>query len=215
MTKPTKIECIEDKKIVKISCGEAHSIALTSDGQVYGWGFTSNGQLGFGFCADSFEPGTGQIHSRILTAKQIIFENHKITDIECGKTFSTFLTSNSEVLVCGVNDLNQLGIDMPRQTKHLYKQNDRFNDRCMDVVNPTPIECFLNMKVTRIACGESHCLAVVQDLSNKLTTLWSWGSNKFGQLGQGSMIFKTVPRPISYLLGYTKSQILEVNFFNF
>jgi alpha-tubulin suppressor-like RCC1 family protein len=138
------------------------------------------------------------------------FEYYKITDVNCGKTFSTFLTNRDELLVCGVNDLNQLGIEQPRLTTHLFKQNDIFNNRCLDVVTPIPIECFINMKVIKIACGESHCLAVVQDMSNKMTSLWSWGSSKYGQLGQGTLAKKCLPRPINYLLGYTKSRIAEV-----
>ncbi len=33
-------------------------------------------------------------------------------------------------------------------------------NKCSDVVIPTPIESFLNMKVKKIACGESHSIAV-------------------------------------------------------
>jgi len=65
-----------------------------------------------------------------------------------------------KALVCGVNDLNQLGIDQPENIDHVYNKHDIFNNRCYDVIYPTPIECFLNMKVIKIACGESHCLAV-------------------------------------------------------
>ena len=163
-----------------------------------------------GFCADSFEPGTGMMHSRILKPTQISIDNYNIKDVICGKTFSSFITDKLEVLVCGVNDLNQLGIEQPKSTKHIYKTSDLFGTRCMDVVIPIPIECFTNMKVKKIACGESHCLAVIEDQSNKFTTLWSWGNNKFGQLGQGNQVLKSMPKPINYILGYIKSQIIEV-----
>jgi alpha-tubulin suppressor-like RCC1 family protein len=149
-------------------------------------------------------------HSRILKPSQIPFDMYNIKDIFCGKTFSAFLTDKNEALVCGVNDLNQLGIEQPKSTSHIYKSNDLFGTRCMDVVIPLPIECFLNMKVKKIACGESHCLAVIEDQSNKFTTLWSWGNNKFGQLGQGTQISKSMPKPINYILGYTKSRIIDV-----
>ena len=61
-------------------------------------------------------------------------------------------------MVCGVNDINQLGIDQP--TNIVYNKHDIFNNKCYDVIYPTPLECFFNMKVIKIACGESHCLAV-------------------------------------------------------
>jgi len=51
---------------------------------------------------------------------------------------------------------------------------------------------------------------VIEDLSNKTLSLWSWGSNRFGQLGQGNQIKKSMPKPINYILGYTNSQVIEV-----
>ena len=63
-------------------------------------------------------------------------------------------------MVCGVNDINQLGIDQPTNIDHVYNKHDIFNNKCYDVIYPTPLECFFNMKVIKIACGESHCLAV-------------------------------------------------------
>jgi hypothetical protein len=71
------------------------------------------------------------------------------------------------------------------------------------------------MRVKKVACGESHCLALVEDLSSKMTSLWSWGSNRCGQLGQGSIIKKSLPKPINYFLGFPNSEIVEVSFFNF
>ena len=53
-------------------------------------------------------------------------------------------------------------------------------------------------------------IQVVEDLSSKIQTLWSWGSNKFGQLGHGTQIRKSMPKPINYLLGYINSNIIDV-----
>ena len=50
----------------------------------------------------------------------------------------------------------------------------------------------------------------MEDLSSKIQTLWSWGSNKFGQLGHGILIQKSMPKPINYLLGYQISNINDV-----
>jgi hypothetical protein len=54
-------------------------------------------------------------------------------------------------------------------------------------------------------------IQLIEDLSNKHTTLWSWGSNRFGQLGQGNQIKKSMPKPINYILGYTNSEVVEVS----
>jgi hypothetical protein len=50
-----------------------------------------------GFCADSFEPGQGMIKSTILLPQQISFDSF-IIDIQCGKTFSTFINEKYEVI---------------------------------------------------------------------------------------------------------------------
>lgn len=43
-----------------------------------------------------------------------------------------------------------------------------------------------------------------------MKTLWSWGSNRFGQLGQGSQNKKSTPKPVNYFLGYSNSEISDI-----
>jgi alpha-tubulin suppressor-like RCC1 family protein len=100
------------------------------------------------------------IRCRTFLPKKIEIKGN-IKDLQCGKTFSTFISNKNEAFVCGVNDLNQLGIDQPENMDHIFNKDDIFNNKCFDVIYPTPIECFFNMKVIQIACGESHCLAVL------------------------------------------------------
>lgn len=54
---------------------------------------------------------------------------------------------------------------------------------------------------------------MVEDNSNKVVSLWSWGSNRFGQLGQGNQVKKSMPKPINYMLGYVNSEVIEVNIY--
>ena len=111
--------------------------------------------------------------------------------------------------MCGVNDLNQLGLEGGTKTNdHIYKKDDIFDNKCFDVVKPTIVECFIKMKVRKISCGESHCLALVDDDISKIQTVWSWGSNRFGQLGQGVQLSKSLPKPINYLLGYNIVEVI-------
>jgi len=198
----------ENQEIIKIGCGEAHSLALNIKGQVYSWGFGSNGQLGLGFCEDSFEPGTGLTKSRKFTPEFIDYlENEKIIDIKCGKTFSMFINDKNELYACGVNDLNQLGLNETFSKEHLSNKEMS----CFDFVYPTKVDCFLNMKVLKISCGEGHCLAIIKDLISNIQTIWSWGNNKFGQLGQGSLIKKSTPNPINYLSDYNSKRFEEIS----
>ena len=195
-------------EIVKIGCGEAHSIALNNKGKVYSWGFGSNGQLGLGFCEDSFEPGSGLYNSRKFEPEYIKYlEEEKIIDIKCGKTFTMFINDKNELFACGVNDLNQLGLNESFCRDHLTNKSIQ----CYDFVFPTKVDCFINMKVLKIACGEGHCLAIIKDLISNIQTIWSWGNNKFGQLGQGSNIKKSTPNPINYLSEYNSKKFDEIS----
>ena len=205
ISKPTIISTFNDKKIIinKISCGEAHSVAMTNSGSVYSWGFGSNGQLGLGFCEDYFEPGKGLIKSRRLLPEKININD--IKDIQCGKTFTMFINNQNKLLACGNNDLCQLGLksELNKETK-----------KCHDLVFPTIIDSLSIFEVVKISCGEGHCLAIINDRSfSKIKCLWSWGNNKFGQIGQGSLVKVGLPSPINLLLDYNsdKSEFVEIS----
>ena len=205
---PIHIPLPNNSNIIKISCGEAHSLALTNEGKVYSWGFGSNGQLGLGFCEDSFEPGEGLKNSMRYEPELIKnLEDEKIYDIKCGKTFSMFVDNKGELYSCGVNDLYQLGIQEINSKEHLY---DKDEEGCCDFVFPTKVDYFLKMKVECISCGEGHCLAVIKDILSNTQTIWSWGNNKFGQLGQNTFIKKCFPRPINCLFEYNLFKFEEV-----
>ena len=190
----------DDEFIIKVSCGEAHSLALSSKGEVYSWGFGSNGQLGLGFCEDNFEPGLASQMSRKFTPQYLkSLEDTNIKDIQCGKTFTMFINDKKEVLACGVNDLNQLGIK--------EYDNMRKNDNtCYDIVWPTILDYLIDKKVQKLSCGEGHCLAIVNYPEN-VKSVWSWGNNYFGQLGHGSWLIKSMPKPINFLLGFNNEKL--------
>jgi len=190
----------DDEFIVKVSCGEAHSLALSSKGDVYSWGFGSNGQLGLGFCEDNFKPGLASQLSRRFTPQYIkSLEDTCIKDIQSGKTFTMFINERKEVLACGVNDLSQLGIN-----EHIHLRKNE--NLCYDVVWPTILDYLVDKKVQKISCGEGHCLAIVNYPEN-IKSIWSWGNNIFGQLGHGSWVKKSLPKPINFLLGFNNNKV--------
>jgi alpha-tubulin suppressor-like RCC1 family protein len=50
--------------------------------------------------------------------------------------------------------------------------------------------------VTAIAAGYSHTLALKGD-----GTVWAWGSNSSGQLGDGTTKYRSVPQQVQDLTG--------------
>ena len=203
VSEPQLIKELRDIEIIKISSGEAHNAALSLDEKCYVWGLGSNGQLGLGFCEDYFPTGEGMQKSRVFTPTIINeFENknNKIKKIFCGKTFTLFLNKKDELYSTGINDLNQCGIDN-RTVLNEYL--------CNDIVTPIKIEMFMRMKIINVSCGESHVLAITED--NGIKTLFSWGSNRFGQLGQGIQTKQSMPKIINYFLYYSNSEVFQVS----
>ena len=108
-----------------------------------------------------------------------------------------FINNKNEILATGVNDLNQLGIiDNPQM-----KNNEIV---CYDIIFPTRLDYLIEKKVIKLSCGEGHCVAIINYPENE--TVWSWGNNKFGQLGHGSWVPKSLPTPINYLLGFNNNK---------
>ena len=141
--------------------------------------------------------------SRVFTptvVKEFDKKNIRISKIFCGKTFTIFLSKKDELYSTGINDLNQCGIDN-RTIINEYL--------CTDIVNPIKIEMFMRMKIINISCGESHVLAITED--NCVKTLFSWGSNRFGQLGQGIQTKQSLPKIVNYFVHYNNSEVFQVS----
>jgi alpha-tubulin suppressor-like RCC1 family protein len=141
------------------------------------------GQLGLGFSADSFEPGYGMIRSRVNEPTEITMpSNVRVVQIHCGAMFTLFLSDEDELYGCGINDLGQLGLDTyleEMQVAAMERARQSAGVRKIvtsDVTVPSRVICFENMKVSSLACGENHSLALVGEDKS----LWAWGMFKNG-----------------------------------
>ena len=79
---------------------------------------------------------------------------NKVMRVFAGSTFTMFLTSQNQLLSCGMNDLGQLGLG----------ENQDFTASVVeeaDVGKPTLIEPLEEMKVRNVSCGENHSIAQV------------------------------------------------------
>lgn len=91
-----------------------------------------------------------------------------------------------DVASCGLStDYHTVAVD--RQTGGLFHWT--FSD-------PVPRDYGSKTKFTRVWAGEAHFLALDQD-----GTLYSWGSGRHGQLGNGDLMSKTSPDPVEPLEG--------------
>ena len=189
---PQQITNFNNENITDISTGFHHSFAINNKYEVYGWGYSNKGQLGMNFCEDTYN---NNIQCRITKPKKLEkLQKIKINSISCGENFSLFITKNNEIYTCGNNDKNQLGFDK------YYSNSKKIN--CNDYIIPTQIESFCDLKVTKVSCGQNHCLAIVKDSVSNTITAWCWGDNNFGQLGLGLNIKRRTPTLINTLLEY-------------
>ncbi len=165
-TTPVRIS-IPGKTIIHVAAGARFTLALATDGTnktVYAWGNNNRGQLGNGITTDSSSP------------VQVIVLPSNIIMIAAGGEFG-LASDGTNVWAWGSNDDGQLG-----------------NGTTASSATPVQITGFppTSTAITMIAAGGSHSLAVTKDSSN-ITTLYAWGYNAFGQLGNGASGSSTVP----------------------
>jgi uncharacterized protein YkwD len=194
--------------VTAVAAGRGHSLALRSDGSVWAWGGNYHGQLGIGSFVDQrfpvrvplsrrssaiaagddhtiiIEEGTGQlwlcgwniagclgigdpsILDVMVPTKPAPNGNFTGADIVAaagGFDNSYAVDKSGRVWAWGDNVFSQLGSgtsSIPRDptARHVRGLSD----------------------IVGLSAGSFHCLALNRD-----GTLWSWGSNSAGQLGQG------------------------------
>jgi len=154
----------EPVTIAAIAAGGSHSLALDTNGVVWAWGSNQFGELGLSSFVDKFN-----------TPQKLIFfpANTRILAIAAGASHSLAIDSAGRVWAWGRNQAGQLG----NQT-----QIDSHGPSL--VLFPTTFP-----RVAAIAAGGAHSLAI--DTGG---TLWAWGSNSNGQLGNPA--FGNVMGPI-------------------
>ena len=226
ITAPEQVKGIGD--VISVAAGVSHALALKKDGSVWAWGKNWYGQLGVGKrdmetrkSEDSDFPAqipglpkikqisAGYFRSLALAEDgtvwkwggygdsrfnfPIVYEAdtpvqimipRKVASISAGGMHDVLLCEDGTVWTCGYNTQRQLG------------SNHVFNE-VLDV--PVRVKGLSNVKA--ISAGGSFTLALKSD-----GTVWAWGSNESGELGNGSYDTKT-----EITLGDNKSEPVEVS----
>lgn len=209
--------------IVAVSAGgdqlEAHSVALKSNGTVWAWGSNLYGGLGNGTTTNSNAP----VQALGLT---------NVTAIAAGGWHTAALKSDSTVWVWGWNEDGQLGDgtivnkSTPQQinglssvvaiaagTYHVLalkadgtvwawgdNVSGQIGNGNTGTDQTTPVQVSGLTNVVKITAGRFFSLAIKND-----GTVWSWGENLYGQLGNGTTTDSNVPVQVSGLSGVTSA----------
>jgi alpha-tubulin suppressor-like RCC1 family protein len=154
--------------------GYDHTIALKNDGTVWGWGYNRNGQLGNKANAD-----------RTTTPVKMKGEGGKdLTDvvaIAAGGNHSIVLKDDGTVWACGWNSFGQLGNGTKVDSNVLVQVKGEGGEG-----NLTGVKA--------ISAGDYHFVALKYD-----GTVWAWGCNDNGQLGDGkgrTYAYSLFPTPV-------------------
>ena len=175
--------------VVNCAGGDRHTIALRKDGTVYTWGYNDCGQLGDGTTTKRTSPVAIQIydHTNVLTSTGIKYgiipdnENYsfestgEVIQMAAGGTHTAAVTKDGDLYMWGRNYYGQLGVYSNADSKIPIKVNNSSST-------------LPEKSVKYIALGYYHSAAITKDGS-----LYMWGYNRSGQLGDGTTTDRYTP----------------------
>lgn len=155
---PAEVEDVPiDEPVLSAALNHYHACAIVEGGAVRCWGYNDRGQLGYGDTAQRLTPGDA-----------FAFDEDAIA-ISAGTHHTCVLLEGGDVRCWGENAHGQLGLG----------NDENVGDDELPSSMP-PID--LGAPAIDICAGEGHTCAVLED-----GTLRCWGSDSFGQLGNGGL----------------------------
>jgi len=175
-----------------VAAGGGHSLVVLPNGDLYAWGNNSHGQVGDGTTTNRYLP------------EQII---NNASSVFAGMDHTLAIKADGTLWAWGRNQYGQLG-DGTTQDRHapVHIMDDvvsasagsSFLSRSLAVTSDgslyvwgqgygaTPVS--IGGNVASVSHGGGHVMIVGQD-----GTLWGWGNNTSGQLGDGTTIYRPDP----------------------
>ena len=142
----------------QVACNTQNTTAIKTDGTLWTWGINSSGQLGDNTTTTRSTPVT--TFAGGTNWKQVA----------CGQNHTSAIKTDGTLWTWGLNSYGQIG------------------DTTI-TARPTPVTTFLggtNWK--QVACGYSRTSAIKTD-----GTLWTWGRNSYGALGDNTSTQRLTP----------------------
>lgn len=161
--------------------GGSHTLLLHRNGEVMAWGWNLFGQLGEPSDDSCYAAPGSAIPEECSYTPVYISRLSSVREVASGSSHSLAITSDGTLLAWGLNISGQLGlISLGTCYRGGYVET-----ACARY----PSEVAALSSVATVATGGGHTIAT---LSNG--TVWAWGNNDSGQLGDGS--YTSIGRPI-------------------
>ncbi|MBI4700423.1 MAG: hypothetical protein HY744_04520 [Deltaproteobacteria bacterium] len=151
--------------VVEVSAGEGHTCARTGSQKLWCWGNNAGGQLGSGTVLPELSP----VPVTALGAS--------VVEVSAGYNHTCARKGDGTLWCWGSNGSGQLGDGTTK------------GQDCSGWCNALPVQVTaLGTAVVEVSAGYNHTCARKQS-----GTVWCWGKNQLGQLGDGTTIDRPTP----------------------
>ncbi len=156
-------------KYVDLTSGSTHNCALEEDGSLWCWGNGEYGRLGT------------VLNSNEKYGLSYVYSSYRmnIVKIVAGREHTCVLTKKGKISCFGNNVDGQLG-------------DGTFVSRA----DPKEVSVLGEEEIDDLVSGGHHLFAIGKNKMRKI--VWGWGSNDFGQLGDGTSETNAIPIPLDH-----------------
>jgi len=154
--------------VTALAAGGSHSLALLDDGRLYAWGANGSGQLGDGTTSRRLTP-------RLVP--EFPLDGVPVTAVTAGDRHTLAVLADGRLFGWGSNTDGQLA-----RARTLSQRTSAL------LVEGLPSD---GVQLSAVTAGGRHSVALMSDGS-----VYAWGYNVWGQLGDGTDEWRTAPTPV-------------------